>query len=50
MEYKEIITELQDLVNRSYDSDGYDVVIFDSENKAIEEAIEALYRLIDLES
>jgi len=50
MEYSTIINELQDLLDRSLDNGGYDVTVFNSEEEALKQAIEAIHRLIDLEA
>ena len=50
MEYTTVINELQDLLDRSRDYSGEEMFVYSSEEDAIEEAIEAIHRLIDLES
>lgn len=49
MEYATIINELQDLLDRSRDCGGEDIPVYIQE-EAIEGAIEAIQRLMDLES
>lgn len=50
MEYTTIINELQDLLDRSRDCGGEDIPVYIQEEDAIEEAIKAIQRLMDLES